>query len=115
MNITIDLLLFGLVVGLGIYILYKIEYDLKIIKTVKSFPVVPRVRGEGLIDFTNLSLLLKNYEIEYQADKNVYIERIADNIYKVRSSPPGGRALFKIKVYGNFDEYIVEKAVDVVS
>lgn len=114
MNITIDLILFIFLSILGFYVLYKIEYDIKIIRVLKSYPVVSRVRSEGLIDFTNLSSLIKNYDIEFSTEGPVEVERLGEGVYRVRAKS-NGKAVFKIVAYGNFDEYAVEKIVEVLS
>ncbi len=113
MNITIDLILFIFIFSIGLYVIYKIEYDIKIIKILRAYPVASKIRGEGLIDLSNLSALIKNYDIEYTTQGSVEVERLDDGIYKIRARS-NGKVVFRIVAYGNFDEYAVEKTVEVL-
>lgn len=114
MNLTIDLIFFIFVFGLGLYVAYKIEYDIKLMKILKSYPVVSRVKGEGLVDFSNLSALIKGYYVEYIVQGSADVERLGEGVYKIRAKS-NGKVVFKVVAYGNFDEYSVEKIVEVLS
>ncbi|AEA13510.1 hypothetical protein TUZN_2052 [Thermoproteus uzoniensis 768-20] len=113
MNITIDLIFFIFIFSIGLYVIYKIEYDIKILRILKAYPVVARVKGEGLVDFSNLSVMLRDYDIEYSVEGPVDVERVGEGVYKIRARS-GGRVVFRIVAYGNFDEYAVEKSVEVL-
>lgn len=111
MNLTIDLVFFIFILGFGLYIVHKLEYDIKLVRILKSYPVVSKIRGEGLVDFSNLSALIKGYDIEYAVQGSAEVERLGEGIYKVRARSDG-KVVFKIVAYGNFDEYSVEKIVE---
>jgi hypothetical protein len=85
---------------------------LKIIKILKAYPIASRVRGEGLIDLSKLSLIIRGYDVEYSVEGNVKVEKAGDNIFKVSGGP--GKAVFRIRAYGNFDEYLESKSVEVL-
>lgn len=96
----------------GLYIFNKLEYDLKIIKILRAYPVASRIRGEGLVDLSKLSLMIRGYDVEYSIEGNVKVEDAGDNIFKVSGGP--GKVAFRIKAYGNFDEYLESKSVEVL-
>ncbi|KUO85654.1 hypothetical protein B7L68_04190 [Thermoproteus sp. CP80] len=113
MNITLDLIFFIFIFSIGLYVVYKIEHDVKILRILKAYPVAAKVKGEGLIDFSNLSVLIRDYDIEYSVDGPVDVERVGEGVYRIRAKS-GGRVTFRIVAYGNFDEYSVEKTVEVL-
>lgn len=111
MNITLNIILFSFILIFGLYITNKLEYDLKLIKILRFYPIASKIRGEGLIDLSNLSLLMRGYDVEYDVEGDVEVRRGEGDIYRVVARGEG-KVRLRIIAYGAFDEYSITKVVE---
>ncbi|MFN3803977.1 MAG: hypothetical protein ACK4SY_02870 [Pyrobaculum sp.] len=112
MNLTLEFLSTLVVVFIGAVFLVRIQYDYRLVKIFKNFPLPPTVRPQAIVDLDKLYIFVQNFRYDVRPEGSVEVE-VRDNKIKVLSGV--GQIAIVFEAWGYFDLYRVKRVIRVAS
>ncbi|MEM4511160.1 MAG: hypothetical protein QXD08_09405 [Pyrobaculum sp.] len=109
MNLTFEALSGFIVAALGIYLFNIINYDYRLLKILKNYPLAPVVKSGGIIDIDKLGIFLQNYRYEIEKIGDVQLE-MSNNMIRVWGK---GEVVVVFEAHGYLGVYKVRRVVKV--
>ncbi|MFN7105458.1 MAG: hypothetical protein ACK4M3_02570 [Pyrobaculum sp.] len=110
MNLTLEFLSALVVSFIGVVFLQRIQYDYRLVKIFKNFPLPPTVKPDTIVDLDKLYVFVQNFRYDVHPEGSVEVE-VRDNKIKVLSG--AGQITIVFEAWGYFDLYKVERVIRV--
>lgn len=110
MNLTLELLNLLVVLAIGLTVLHRLRYDLKLVETAIRYPIPSTVKSGGMVDLDKLKIFMRNFDVAVQHGGGVSVESRGSLLMLAGSGP----VEITIVLRGHFDVYRVKRRVQVV-
>lgn len=110
MNLTLELLNLLVVLAVGLAVLQRLRYDVKLVETAMRYPIPSTVKSGGILDLEKLSVFIRNFDVVVQHGDGVSVGGRGH----VLSLAGSGPVEITFVLRGYFDVYRVRRRVQVI-